>query len=46
MIRDRTLTEDITMRRNLLYIKRITRGDVTGMLNWIWYFIAMEQVEP
>ena len=27
MIRDRTLTEDITMRRNLLYIKRITRGD-------------------
>ena len=42
MIRDRTLIEDNTLRRNLLYIMRVTRGDVTGMLNWIWYFIAME----
>ena len=34
--------DDVTLRRNLVYVLRTTRGDVTGLLNWIWYFVARD----
>ncbi len=32
---------DVTLRRNLLYIMRIGRGDVTNFLIWIWHFLSL-----
>jgi cytochrome P450 len=32
---------DVTLRRNMLYIMRIGRGDVTNFLIWIWHFLSL-----
>jgi cytochrome P450 len=32
---------DVTLRRNMLYIMKIGRGDVTSFLNWIWHFLSL-----
>lgn len=37
---DPEAVNDISLRRNLLYVGRMSRGDMTGFLNWVWYFMA------
>jgi len=41
---DSEAINDVTLRRNMIYMMRMGRADVTGFLNWIWYFLSMNPV--